>query len=196
LNEARSCDSAVESPEFSVIVAADQLGGIGRNGDLPWHLPGDLSYFRQLTTGQGANAVIMGRKTWESIPARFRPLKNRLNVVLSRSKPDLPAEVWLADSLAGALRRLAAGETEPALEHIFVIGGGTVYLEALQHPSCSRVFLTRVEGTFDCDTFLPDLEPLWHEVPHPCRFGLAPETAPDPSVHYRFSCLERQTSAH
>ena len=73
---------------FDIVVAADEQRGIGKDNDLPWHLPGDLTHFKRTTTRAVAegmsNAVVMGRKTWESVPPRYRPLKNRVNVVLSR----------------------------------------------------------------------------------------------------------------
>ena len=74
---------------LTLIVAATTKNGIGRGGTMPWHIPKDLAYFSRVTTsapiGQ-ANAVLMGRKTWESIPNKFRPLKKRINIVLSRDK--------------------------------------------------------------------------------------------------------------
>jgi Dihydrofolate reductase len=75
-------------PLFQCVVAYTRARGIGLNGSMPWHLPTDMAYFKSLTLGpagqKAANAVIMGRKTWESIPAKFRPLKGRYNVVISR----------------------------------------------------------------------------------------------------------------
>lgn len=139
--------------EFEIVVAADEEGGIGRDGALPWSLPGDLALFRKLTTGDGGNTVIMGRHTWESIPERFRPLPGRRNVVLSRrGVRGLPDGVLQADSLERGLE-----QADPAGE-VFVIGGGAVYREALALPACRRVHLTRVEGYFDCDTFFPAIE--------------------------------------
>jgi dihydrofolate reductase len=74
------------SRRFSIVVAAAANSGIGRAGQLPWRLPGDLAFFKRVTsqvTGAGRNAVIMGRKTWDSIPSKFRPLPGRLNIVIS-----------------------------------------------------------------------------------------------------------------
>jgi dihydrofolate reductase len=72
------------SPSLTLIVAATATNGIGRANTLPWRLPAEMAYFARVTTGNGGNAVIMGRKSWEGIPAKFRPLKNRINVVISR----------------------------------------------------------------------------------------------------------------
>lgn len=150
-------------PRFEIIVAADAADGIARAGDLPWHLPGDLAHFKRTTSGTRdpalRNAVIMGRRTWASIPARFRPLPGRLNVVISRQADyALPEGVGLASSLDSALRRAAA---DPSVERLFVVGGGQIYAEALASPACAAVHLTRVAGEFGCDTFFPPLGPAW-----------------------------------
>jgi dihydrofolate reductase len=142
---------------FSIIVAMDEKGGIGKDGDLPWKLSADMKYFRETTTGKGSNAVIMGRKTWDSIPEKYRPLPGRKNIVLSRQADfSLPEGTGLAHSLDEALG-LAADSDE-----VFVIGGGSLYQEALKHGDCNAIFLTAVHATFDCDTFfLPD-ESQWN----------------------------------
>jgi dihydrofolate reductase len=144
---------------FAIVAAVDDAGGLGRDGDLVWHLPGDLRYFREVTSRtNGAltrNAVVMGRLTWESIPERFRPLADRLNVVITR-QPDygLPGDALRAGSLEQALDLVNALED---VESVFVVGGGQIYREAIRHPGCGQVLLTHVQGTFDCDVFFPDL---------------------------------------
>jgi dihydrofolate reductase len=146
------------TPEFSIIVAADEARGIGRAGGLPWHLPGDMAYYKRVTSSARpghSNAVIMGRKTFESIPEKFRPLKDRINVVLSRSPAYAAHGVFCVASLDGALALLARQEN---LADIFVGGGGELYREALAHPACARVLITRVQGRFDCDAFLAPFE--------------------------------------
>ena len=157
------------SGRFAVVVAADQNGGIGQAGGLPWRLPGEMAYFKRLTSeappGQ-RNAVIMGRKTYASIAPRFRPLAGRLNVVLSRDPTFRVEGALQAGSLDEALARTDADAT---LGHVFVIGGGALYRDALAHPRCGRVYLTRVHATFACDTFLPPLAP---------RFTLASRNGP------------------
>lgn len=142
-----------ELPRFDVVVAADEAGGIGAGGGLPWRLPGDMKHFVAVTRGAGDNAVIMGRRTWESIPSRFRPLAGRRNLVLSRSAEARFEGAERAASLDEALA-LAAGAAE-----VHVIGGGQLYREALAHPRCRDVYLTRVHARFDCDTRLPPLAP-------------------------------------
>jgi dihydrofolate reductase len=135
-------DSSAATPSaalkpLSLIVACTSEGGIGNGGELPWRIPGDMAYFKRITTDQepaGAggrlNAVVMGRKTWESIPAKFRPLPNRVNVVLSRNPAalDLPAGVLRAASIEDAL---AAVDNRADIDQCFVIGGAEVYKQAL-----------------------------------------------------------------
>ncbi|MEZ4401206.1 MAG: dihydrofolate reductase [Kofleriaceae bacterium] len=141
---------------FTCVVAADQADGIGQGNDLPWpRLPTDLRTFKRITCAAAPgrrNALIMGRLTWDSVPAAMRPLPDRQNVVVSRSEPWLPAGVWLAHSLGQALTRASA---DPGLDRVFVIGGGQIYAEAFHHPACVEVILTRLAATFPCDTFIP-----------------------------------------
>jgi dihydrofolate reductase/thymidylate synthase len=147
---------------FDIVVACDANRGIGKNNSLPWKLPGDMKYFKELTcatTGSGArNAVVMGRNTWESIPPKFRPLPGRLNIVLTSSGSyELPDGVYLAHSLDEAL---TVAEAQRA-ENIFVIGGGKVYEQALSHARCRRLYVTEIASVFDCDVFLPPIEKLF-----------------------------------
>jgi dihydrofolate reductase/thymidylate synthase len=141
---------------FDIVVAADSKLGIGKNGTLPWKLPGDMAYFKRVTSevadSNKRNAVIMGRKTWESIPAKFRPLPNRLNIVLSRGNVDLPENVLLAHNIEQALQ-LASNDS--SVENVFVIGGGEIFATALNHAACRRLYLTDIASDFECDVFLP-----------------------------------------
>jgi dihydrofolate reductase len=125
----------------SLVVAHSANRVIGRDGGLPWHLPGDLKRFRELTTG---HAVVMGRRTFESLPDAFRPLPNRRNVVLS-TDPAYRADG--AEVVANLEAALAA--------HCFVIGGGVTYAQALPH--AQRVYATELEAEIDGDTFFPAL---------------------------------------
>jgi len=143
---------------FSIIVAFDAKYGIGKNGLLPWSLPQDLKHFKEITTAVAnpakKNAVIMGRKTWESLPSRFRPLPGRVNMVLSReARLDLPSGVLSSISLDEALNKLSTAD----IENIFVIGGAQIYAFAIEHPSCHKLYVTHVQGEFDCDAFFPPI---------------------------------------
>jgi dihydrofolate reductase/thymidylate synthase len=140
---------------FAVVVATcKQTRGIGQAGALPWRLRADMAYFKQLTRSTRdptkRNAVIMGRKTWQSIPTKFRPLDDRVNVVLSRTADtdslELPKGVLCASSLPQALELLGEDtEAGATIENVFVIGGASVYEEAIAMPACARIHLTEIE---------------------------------------------------
>lgn len=145
---------------FALIAAVDQKMGLGKNNTLPWRLPGELQHFSQITTEvknpHGVNAVIMGRKTWESLPNRSKPLAHRINVVLSRETTfPLPEGVIAATSLSEALEKL---KDIKDIENIFVIGGGKVFEEAIKHPLCQKIYMTQIEADFQCDTFFPPID--------------------------------------
>ncbi|MBX9688866.1 MAG: dihydrofolate reductase [Candidatus Obscuribacterales bacterium] len=142
--------------DFNIVVAVDSEHGIGKNNTLPWRLSGDLKFFKQLTCHASAgkqNAVIMGRKTWDSLPAKVKPLPERLNIVLSRqSNLALPEGVLQANSLESALSLCHESE----ISEIFVIGGSELFKTALEDPGLKRVYLTEIYKSFDCDVFFPD----------------------------------------
>lgn len=127
------------------LVAAVARGGvIGRDGVLPWRLPEDMAHFRAVTMG---HPVIMGRRTWESLPDRFRPLPGRRNVVVTRSTAWAAEGAERAPSLDAALE-LLAGETR-----VSVIGGGQLFAEAL--PLANELLLTELDLEVEGDTFFP-----------------------------------------
>jgi dihydrofolate reductase len=138
---------------FLAIVAADDGMGIGRGGHLPWHLPGDLAYFKKMTLGEGRNAVIMGRKTWESIPPKWRPLRGRANIVLTRD-PDYDVG---PGAEASATFDEALGMAQRA-DEIWVVGGAKIYELAFSHMACEAIYLTQIEGDFECDVLCPNLD--------------------------------------
>ena len=176
---------------LTLIVAATTKLGIGQGGKLPWpSLQTEMGYFRRVTTrvpaptaaadsssssstttsssnSKAQNAVIMGRKTWDSIPPKFRPLKGRLNVVITRSGTVAGLEaaqakgdtVLVANSLEQALEALnkqdEASSESPQLGEAFIIGGSTLYTAALALPQAKRVLLTKIYREYECDTFLP-----------------------------------------
>lgn len=133
---------------MNLIVAADETWGIGKEGGLLAHLPGDMKYFRETTMGK---TVVMGRKTLESFPGG-RPLKNRVNIVLSKDMDYGPEGVTVFHSVEETLEALK-GEKE---EDVFIIGGGAVYREFL--PYCTRAYVTHIYHTFEADTDFPDLD--------------------------------------
>jgi dihydrofolate reductase len=170
---------------FDMVVAADEAGGIGNKGELPWKLPRDVAFFQRITSEceqPGCqNVVIMGRKTWDTIPTRFRPLSRRLNVVLTRQQAYQAEEALVLSDLDKALEAVAARED---VARVFVIGGGEIYRLGALHPRCRRVYLTRVEGRFDCDARFPQLGP---------EFSLtdASERHEENGVGYVFQTWER-----
>lgn len=141
--------------KFAIIAAAEKNMGIGKNGVMPWNLPSDLAHFNKTTRGAGQNAVIMGRVTWESLPAQHKPLKGRINIVITRNDAyELPEGVFKADSVEEALK--IAGKCE--VEEAFVMGGAQIYFDAIKNPDCESVYLTEIDGHFDCDAFFPKID--------------------------------------
>ena len=138
----------------TLIAALSHNRCIGKDGRLPWDIPEDLAHFRTLTTGK---PVLMGRKTWESLPERFRPLPGRTNIVLTRQEGYvLPVGVECFSSLAKAV-------SAHKNDDLFVIGGGHVYAEAL--PLADRLEITRVNRDVDGDAFFPEFDEMdWKEV--------------------------------
>jgi len=148
--------------EIALIYARAANGVIGKDGAMPWHLPEDLAHFRQLT--QGA-PVIMGRKTWDSLPARFRPLPGRTNIVVTRQEDWNQIGTQRASSLRNALE--IAEQTNPATA--WVIGGAQIYAQAL--PLATRIELTEIARDFDGDAHAPTPGPEWREVERSSHVG-------------------------
>ena len=172
---------------FDVVVAADLDWGIGKHGGLPWpKLTGDLAHFKRVTSAapEGTrNAIVMGRKTWDSKEVARRPLPRRLNIIVSRSELAVPEGVIAVRSLDAALAAASADadatrESQSALDpppprdpatratssagapvySTFVVGGAGLLLEGLDHAALRWIYLTRVEGRFGCDVAIPDLD--------------------------------------
>jgi dihydrofolate reductase len=140
---------------FDIVVAADLDWGIGKANALPWpKLRGDLQHFKRITStaSEGRrNAIVMGRKTWESKEVAGKPLPNRLNVVVSRGALAVPAGVVVARSVDDAL---ATG----GVETIFVVGGAGLVREVIERDDLRYVYLTRIDQRFDCDVTMPNLD--------------------------------------
>jgi dihydrofolate reductase len=140
--------------KIAAVVAMDSSRVIGIKGALPWHVPADMAHFKALTRG---HVVLMGRKTWESLPSAFRPLTGRINVVVSRrsAELDLPAGVLRASSPEDGVHT-AQQAAKDANKTIWVIGGAELYRSLL--PKCSEVHLTVINGSHDGDAWLPEFE--------------------------------------
>jgi dihydrofolate reductase len=173
-------------PTLTLILAATPSLGIGKSGTLPWPLlKKEMGYFARVTKRvspssntsgpKKMNAVLMGRKTWDSIPPKFRPLKDRLNIVVTRKPEDFKKSLGnggngvegplVASGIVDALSQL--GNREGEVERVFVIGGASIYQTALELPQTKRVLLTKIRKEFECDTYFPvDLEEsaVWRRV--------------------------------
>uniref|UniRef100_A0A8C9WDR2 dihydrofolate reductase n=2 Tax=Scleropages formosus TaxID=113540 RepID=A0A8C9WDR2_SCLFO len=147
------------------IVAVCPDMGIGRKGHLPWHpkkLRKELKYFQKMTmttTVQGReNVVIMGRKTWFSIPESNRPLPDRINIVLSRNLRYPPAGAhYSASDFGSALHLLDTSELAGKVDQVWIIGGSCLYKELMESSHHQRLFVTRVLQQFHCDMFMPTI---------------------------------------
>jgi dihydrofolate reductase len=146
-------DPTARGTRLHLIYARAANGVIGRDNALPWHLPEDLAHFKRTTLGC---PVIMGRKTWESLPPRFRPLPGRTNTVVTRDTAWQAQGAMVAHSLEAALSLC------PADSDAWVIGGAQVYAQAL--PLASSVVVTEIARDFDGDAFAPTLGPEWQET--------------------------------
>lgn len=136
--------------KIALIVAVDKEWGIGKNNDLMWHLPADMKFFRETTTGQ---IIVTGRKNYDSIPERFRPLPNRENAVLTRNADYEAPGAKIFSSLESCLDHYK-NETERT---VFIIGGGQIFKEALDLGIVEEMYITFVDGTFDADIFFPEV---------------------------------------
>ncbi len=163
---------------INIIAAIGQNRELGASNDLLWHIPEDARHFKELTTG---HPVIMGRKTFESIPAKFRPLPNRTNIVVTRN-PDLDVsdDIIVVNSLAEAIKQ---AEQSTGSDEIFIMGGGQIYAEGL--PLADRLYLTLVERTFpQADIFFPEYQNIFAKE-------ISREEKSDEQFKYTFLTLEK-----
>ncbi len=137
--------------KVSLIVAMDLEKGIGRNNDLMWHLPADMKFFKETTTN---HIVVMGRKNYDSIPSKYRPLPNRVNVVLTRNV-DYQAEGCLVFNSLEACLEFFKNEAEKT---VFIIGGGEIYRKALELNCIDEMYISHVNKMYGADTFFPEFD--------------------------------------
>jgi dihydrofolate reductase len=155
------------------LVWAEARGGvIGYDGAMPWHLPEDLAHFRELTTG---DAVLMGRRTWESLPERFRPLPGRRNLVLTRDR-EWSAEG--AEAMHDLPSALAPFTTPDA--RLWVIGGGELYRATISSPAVTRLEVTELDLGVKGDTLAPRIDTSW------ARLTESPWLESKTGIRYRF----------
>ncbi|MXQ99445.1 hypothetical protein E5288_WYG013485 [Bos mutus] len=149
---------------LNCIVPVSQNMGIGKNRNLPWPpLRNEFQYFQRITTVSSVegkqNVVIMGRKTWFSIPEKNRPLKDRINIVLSREVKEPPMGAhFLAKSLDDALELIEDPELKNKVDMVWIVGGSSVYKEAMNKPGHVRLFVTRIMQEFESDAFFPKID--------------------------------------
>ena len=136
---------------MNLIVAVDKNWAIGKDNRMMWSIPADMKFFRDMTRG---NVVIMGRKTLESFP-QGQPLKNRVNIVITRKKDDKVKGVLVAGSVEEAVK-MAREEAEKCGGEIFVIGGESIYRAMLRY--CDTAYITKIGHAYDADTYFPDLD--------------------------------------
>ncbi|MEP6835553.1 MAG: dihydrofolate reductase [Gemmatimonas sp.] len=161
----------------NLVLARAANGVIGHNNALPWHLPEDLAHFRKLTLGA---PVIMGRRTWDSLPPRFRPLPNRVNIVVTRQAD------WSAEGAVRAATLVEAIEhaAQSGAPEIWVIGGAQIYAESA--PLATRVIITEIDREFDGDAFAPTFGAEWHETARESHVSAS-------GLPFSFVTLERES---
>ena len=135
---------------ISIIVAISKNQVIGKNNQLIWHLPKDMKFFMDTTMD---TVVIMGRKNYESIPKKYRPLKNRKNVIITRNKSYVAKGCTVVNTIDESLKFLNNIENS----EVFVIGGGEIYKKFLEKELVDRMYVTHIDEYFDGDTFFPDV---------------------------------------
>lgn len=160
--------------KVSIIAAIGKNRELGRGNELLWHIPDDLKRFKGLTT---SHPVIMGRKTWDSLPERARPLPNRTNIVVSRQQLEIPSAL-----VAGSVSEAIEKALELDQQEVFVIGGAQVYEAAL--PYTDRLYLTIIDDTKAADTFFPAYENIFTKK-------ISDEEREHNGLHYRWVDLER-----
>lgn len=176
---------------FSIIVSTDSKAGIAQKTTMPWHSASDMKFFRETTVGRGKNVVIMGRKTYQTIPTPNRPLKNRKCCVLSRTwKQEENFEIAVFNSIPTLLTNL--GATRKRYDHIFVIGGESIYQQFIQDYLylCDKIYITKFRDSYDCDQFFPwEKVKSFRNVLEPAvfhthtRYSFSPDVAHDEYIY-------------
>ena len=154
--------------KVGLIYARARNGVIGQGGVMPWHLPEDLAHFKRVTLN---HPVVMGRRTWDSIPPRFRPLPGRTNIVVTRQEDWNETGAQRSSSLRDALQK--AENSCGTSSQVWVIGGAQIYAQAM--PLADELVVTEIDADFDGDAHAPAIGPEWQEVarePFESRTGL------------------------
>ncbi|KAK2580382.1 hypothetical protein KPH14_006137 [Odynerus spinipes] len=150
-----------DTKPLTVLTAACEDLGIGINGNLPWRLKSEMAFFTHMTSKTSnknkKNVVLMGRRTWDCIPPKYRPLQDRINMVLTKQSLNFGTEAIACKSISDALDTISRPPLCEQVEKIWVIGGSSVYKAAMESPNFYRLYLTRIKKHFVCDTFFPKL---------------------------------------
>ena len=172
---------------INLIVAVDENYGIGKENSIPWELPGDLKYFKEITTSKKRNVVIMGRKTWESIPPKYRPLKDRINIVITSQKSDFSVypNTYAFKTLGDATKYIQENNYKLQFGNTFIIGGQMLYNEALNTLQIDNIYLTRVYGKFDCDKTFMDKKSFYEKINNYVLNNVSPFKCEN-EIYYRF----------
>nr|XP_022907208.1 dihydrofolate reductase [Onthophagus taurus] len=161
------------SLKLNLIAAVCENMGIGKNNDLPWRLKSEMAYFTRMTSeskNNKKNVVIMGRKTWDSIPPKYKPLNNRINFILSRSNVYLDGykDCFAFKSLDEAIDKLNNKDYQKIYDNVWVIGGSLIYKASMANKYFYRLYLTEIKKQYDCDTYFPKLNGNLKEVKDDC----------------------------
>nr|CAB3264453.1 dihydrofolate reductase-like [Phallusia mammillata] len=156
--------------EIHSLAACCNNWGIGVNGSLPWRLRKEMAWFTKASIGSPPegkkNAVVVGRKNWDSIPKSFKPMKNRYNIVMSRTLPlNTPGADAVVRSFEDLIQLLSCEQWQNKIHEVINIGGADIYKVVQESPYCGKVYLTRVMADFKCDTFFPKLDETFTLLP-------------------------------
>ena len=160
---------------ISIIVAVSEDWGIGKDNELLWHISEDLKRFKRLTSG---NVVIMGKKTWESLPKK--PLPNRKNIVITDNPKETFESAFTAYSIEDSLAKCTTGE------EIFIIGGGSIYRQFM--PLADRLFITHVHKKAPADIYFPEIDMKIWEISEEEEFV----TGENESIPYTYTVYQRR----
>lgn len=179
--------------KLNLIVAACDNLGIGIKGGLPWTLRKELKHFARMTKKvedpAKKNVVIMGRNTWNEVK---RALPGRINIVLTKTIPksEFPESVIVLESLPEALKKIQEPELAETVENVWIIGGYSVYKEAMESEYCHRIYFTKVMGPFECDTFFPEIsEENFKQVENDNE--IPSEVQEEDGVKYQYQIFEK-----
>lgn len=205
---------------FHIISALDSNRGIGYKNNLPWDLKGDMKHFKSITGYipeddyfNYMNVVVMGRNTWDSIPAKFKPLPNRINIILSRQTADkvigdvsnshlvyVISDWQDVFSVVNKINKdgyIDGHESEKpiSVNNIYVIGGQKIYESAINHPYCDKIYLTEVCHSYDVDTYFPKLSDGRnnYKLIDVSKFESDYDSIIEETVYYRFVVYQNET---